>query len=387
MGTKQAKITRQTFLELGLLLSSNTKPTDIDHDLIIKLQTEELYLPIIELSNQYWLTSSLCYRLKKLKVFAQLPHILQQYLNEVSSLYRQRNVDIKNEAKSVCQLLNDHGIKQVLLKGAASLFNSTYPSPGMRYMCDIDILVSEEQQQQAFELLLGNGYQTDENPFAIHSVNHHHAPSLCLPNSLCRIEIHKNALKYPASNVLTDEQIFKSLQPLTLDKQLNVAQLNPTQQIIMCIAHSEISHSGYSEKQLDLRQFYHLHCLIAHFDEDIDWRLVEKHFQLADQEKVLHAALQGVLLLFNSETAITRNYSKSNQHIERRMQLFCNQSWLRSFWYKLRRLLSGYSAGQIAFTYDVSGFTGVLQGRLKHFSRHLKMLFNKDSRQDFWAGS
>ncbi|WP_394174005.1 nucleotidyltransferase family protein [Thalassotalea litorea] len=386
MGAKHIKITRRTFLDLGLLISANTKPTDIDHDLIIALQTEELYLPIIELSNHYWLTSALCYRLKKLNIFVQLPHILQQYLNEVSTLYRQRNIDIKKEAQSVCQLLDDAKIEQTLLKGAASLFNSTYPSPGIRYMCDIDILVPDDKQQQAFELLQSHGYQTDESPHALHSPNHHHAPSLCLPESMCRVEIHKQALKYPASTVLSNAQILQSVQPLALGQALYVQQLSPTMQVVMCIAHSEISHLGYAEKQLDLRQFFHLHSLLAHYHDDIDWRLVEKHFQMANQEHVLHAALLGLQLLFNDSTAVTRDYQKSAQHIEKRIELFCNSSRLRKSWYKVRRLLSGYSAGQIAFTYDVNGIIGILKGRMRHFARHLKLASDRESRQNFWAG-
>ncbi|TKB44659.1 nucleotidyltransferase family protein [Thalassotalea mangrovi] len=385
MGAKPAKVTRQTFIELGLLLSDNTKPTDIDHDLMITLQTEELYLPLIELSNQFWLTGALCYRLKKLKIFSQLPHILQQYLNEVSTLYRQRNIDIKQETTDIHQLLADANIEHILLKGAASLFNATYPSPAMRYMCDVDILVNPEQQQQAFSLLEQYGYQTDEAPYALHSDNHHHAPSLCKPNSMCGIEIHRQGLKAPASEVLSDTCMWQGAEPLVVRGELTCWQLNPTDQAIHCIAHSEISHFGYRQKHLDLRQFYHLYRLICHYQQDIDWRRVEKHFQLVNQQGLLQATLQGIALLFNQLTPVTRDNSAAKQHIEQRIRIFCQDSKLRQKWLKLSRILSGYGREQIAFTYNVSGILGIAKARCRHLMRHVKLLLNSEYRHNFWA--
>ena len=58
------------------------------------------------------------------------------------------------------KLLSGHGVPYVIIKGMASA--SYYPHPPLRAMGDVDFLVPKERLDEAKQLLLGEGYVTDE---------------------------------------------------------------------------------------------------------------------------------------------------------------------------------------------------------------------------------
>lgn len=55
--------------------------------------------------------------------------------------------------------LNDAGIDFLLLKGAH--LKALYPAPELRFMVDMDILVREQDQPRAKDILLANGFTLD----------------------------------------------------------------------------------------------------------------------------------------------------------------------------------------------------------------------------------
>jgi len=73
------------------------------------------------------------------------------------------NEQLLYEQEQVIQILEDASIPCVILKGSSSA--AYYPSPSLRIMGDIDLLVRPEQQMEAVKVLQANGYGDvlDEN--------------------------------------------------------------------------------------------------------------------------------------------------------------------------------------------------------------------------------
>lgn len=74
--------------------------------------------------------------------------------------YLMTNMRIKAQLMEIDKHLAGTNIRPILLKGAVQLFNGVYPSIGMRYMADIDILVQDEKFGLALREL---GYE-QKNP-------------------------------------------------------------------------------------------------------------------------------------------------------------------------------------------------------------------------------
>ena len=82
---------------------------------------------------------------------------LQQGLFELATLFKTNDIDF------------------LCLKGAA-LSNMLYPTPSMRPMCDLDILVSPDQATHAQQLLIDVGFDA-QMAFTGYLKSHHHLPA------------------------------------------------------------------------------------------------------------------------------------------------------------------------------------------------------------------
>lgn len=172
---KQEKITEQTFYDLGLWL---THPNDHSEKQLTTLLDEDARLPLIKLVNQYWLGGALHNSLKVSDVWQALDEELKGYLAELERFYQQRNLGIKEEAIFACQILKDNNIPVIILKGSASLFNGVFTPISNRFMTDIDLLVPEDLQVKASDVLKQAGYSLLLDDLDEVGVGHHHAAPL-----------------------------------------------------------------------------------------------------------------------------------------------------------------------------------------------------------------
>lgn len=379
-------ITEQTFVDLGMWLSEYTEPTA---EQIKRLQLEQFYLALIQLANAYWLIGPLTNQLKEKAVFTALPQQLQDYLAEVESFCLQRSTMIKTEALFACDILQQHKIQHVMLKGAATLFNGVANPISIRFMTDIDVLVPENKQQQAVSIFKQAGFKVKEDEFALHGVNHHHAPALARDGVPCSVELHRWALKKTAAEVLSTSEIWNEVIHLDLnevhselgnEREFSAKQLSPTHQIILSIAHCEISHGAYADNQLDLHQLHNLYLLCKLHKNAINWQQVQQHFAKAKQQAVLYASLYSCLRLFNLTTPLVLTLSQAQKqqvqsHFEGCLNLYCDSQGKTSAFKYLSDILKGYTRQNIILIYGKIGLFPVFKGRVKHLYRHIKMIF------------
>jgi hypothetical protein len=297
----EISIVSQTFRDLTTWLIS---PDEYSTEQLSRLIDEDLCLPLIALASRYWLIGWLTHSLKRSNAWPELPKQLQDYLLDVEEIYGKRNQMIKAEVQDICTLLSEGKVDIVLIKGAASLFNGTIEPLSKRYMNDIDLLVPEEQQQNAYQLLRRAGYNKDSDYYNPNSNDAHHAPPL-KRNNVCYVELHRWLLEKHLNKVIDTKAVWANTCSLTLSSGLVVKQLNATQQVILSIAHSEIQNGGFDNCHIDFHQLMNLHSIMIHYVGEVNWQLVQYHFEQAGQILTLKTALYNAYKLTGIETPIT----------------------------------------------------------------------------------
>lgn len=167
---------------------------NMDWDEVVKVASAHLVLPTIY-----------C-KLKEKKLLHVLPNELSEYLNQITTINRNRNLTIIEEVNSLSKQFNIHEIDHVFLKGSAMVAAGMYKDLGERMIGDIDILVAEEHLEKAQDLLVSNGYEGLKQTFGNEFVDHYHLPRFMSPVKLAAVELHKRLLKKP--KYLNSKQIL-----------------------------------------------------------------------------------------------------------------------------------------------------------------------------------
>jgi hypothetical protein len=367
-------ITQQTIYDLGTWLSEEQKYTSTQ---LSFLQQEEHYLPLVALANDYWLIGALANKLKKSSVWSSVPVTLQNYLTELEYVYQQRSETIQQETIFSCSQLIHNNIEVLILKGAAHLFNGVASPISNRYMSDIDLMVHESKLQGSIGVLEKKGYfsQEDDDEILIKANAHHHAAPLLRHNGACYIELHRWALPLSSQQLLQTKEIWQHAIPLILADGVNVLQMHPTQQIILAIAHSEISDSAFEDQHINLRQLFNLNSLANHFAATINWSSVEEHFQRTNLTHVLYAILFSTYKIFGLMTPLTKldDINAKDHFFKGLVRFTITQGHEPKFNY-LKRVFRGYRKQTIIDVYGKNGNFPLFSGRLKHLKRHTQMV-------------
>jgi len=103
-----------------------------------------------------------------------IPDSFRRALKLLYLRHQQRNKILSKVLRNVITLLENEGINALVLKGAA-LCNTLYPTPGLRPMRDLDIMVSIKDAQRAQIVMIANGFtaSTEQIPS-----DHFHMPEL-----------------------------------------------------------------------------------------------------------------------------------------------------------------------------------------------------------------
>ncbi|WNC69638.1 nucleotidyltransferase family protein [Thalassotalea nanhaiensis] len=370
-------ITEQTFIDMGMWL---THPNEHTAQQLETLLDEDARLPLITLVNTYWLGGALHNSLNASKVWHGLDPELQGYLAELGSFYHQRNEGIKHEAIFACQQLSEENIPVVILKGGASLFNGVFKTIGDRFMTDIDLLVPEHFHERANQVLMTYGYSPHVEGHEHTYDEHHHAPPLFRDGGYCSVELHRWALKRSESDVLSTDEIWQEASALVLTDTLTALHMSPSQQVVLSIAHSELSHKGYETEHIDWRQLLNVYAIATHYQEQIHWDDVFAHFKRCRKVGSLSATLCAAYKYFELTTPITNSDDKqAMRHVETCIKHYVDrQKPGRPFSY-LQGVLNEYRKENMLMSYGGQGTFPVLSARMKLLKRHLLTAVNPKS--------
>ncbi len=220
-------------------LGQNLSNTDYDWELLVKVGSGQLILPTIY-----------CH-LKRKDLLKFLPEDLQEYLEEITRINRNRNKTILEEVESISSLFSTHEVEHVFLKGTALLVSGYYKDLGERMIGDIDILVNANQLHDAQKLLLNHGYDEVETTFGFDFFEHKHLARLIPKTKLAAVEVHRKLLLKSVKNTLQTEQILDNKQfvsgiPICSDEDL----------LIHTVLNFQVNDYGYYYNYLGLRNAY-----------------------------------------------------------------------------------------------------------------------------------
>ena len=182
-----------------VLLEHKINNNEIDWDTLVTVGSKHLVLPAI-------------YSQLKQKNFIQfVPNDLVVFLEEIAALNRNRNRTLLKQITWLSELFKKNNIDHVFLKGSALLVANYYEDPCERMVGDIDVLVAENQLEEAYKLLINQDYNPIKTTFVnvIFGHKNKHLTRLIKESELAAVEIHRKVLKKPYFEYLKPTSLLK----------------------------------------------------------------------------------------------------------------------------------------------------------------------------------
>ena len=174
---------------------------------------------MVNLINAHGIIALAAYNIKEARLENEIPKDAMAFLENGYMQSVVRNAWLTERWKEVNQILNDAGIKHILLKGMA-LEHTIYGSKGLRQMNDNDILIKPGDSRKAWYLLQQNGFAMEplKSPLfrKIMFDIGHHLPAL-YKNGYA-IEIHEKLFENGSADDKSYPDFFKYAVEISIDK-------------------------------------------------------------------------------------------------------------------------------------------------------------------------
>ena len=137
--SKEEKFLRNLLFNISI---NRQEIKNLNLDILIRKASSHLVLP------------TLFIQLKKKKLLDEFPLELKAYFKFIYKKNKRRNKDLKREISNLSALLKKEKIDFVFIKGAANIISGLYNDLRERMVSDIDILVKEEQIDDALKAIV-----------------------------------------------------------------------------------------------------------------------------------------------------------------------------------------------------------------------------------------
>lgn len=205
-------------------------------------------------SNQLVLPA-LFLNLQRNDLLDSIPEDLALYLEDITNQNRLRNQAILNQIKEINHLLSHHRIKPVYLKGTAHLLCGLYQDVAERMLSDIDFILSKKEAEQAWNLLIEDGYQK-QNELSVTGFGlHRHLIELMKDKEVASVEIHTRLFDDKSDEYLNYTHLKEEVQKVS-----DIEALVPTggHQILHNILNAQSNDKASKEPKVLLRNSYDL---------------------------------------------------------------------------------------------------------------------------------
>ena len=291
---------------------------------------------IVQLSSIQFVLPALFIRLEKASLLNELPSDLVEYMEYLTNLNRERNLQILDQIRDIGTLLNSHGIAPIFLKGTALLLLPLYEDIAERMVGDIDFLVEESEMVKAAQLLIDVGYQPKckFNPELIKITKHY--PRLTNFNYPAAVEIHRQVIVPPHDKQFKSSEIIRDKRKIT--GQCGVYIPSAEHLIIHNTLNVQVNDKAYLWGTIYLRQMYDLLLLSSHENPQ---RVFKNSALFSNQS---NAYLAATSMVFYNPVGIECNTNLSTKLFLKRFNFFILHPGIheqyQSVIYILIRLLS-----------------------------------------------
>ncbi|WP_047550973.1 nucleotidyltransferase family protein [Psychroserpens sp. Hel_I_66] len=216
-----------------------------------KLETSKIdWENIVQTASRHLVLTTLYCRLNQKNLLHLLPQDLSDYLKDITSINRNRNKKLIEEAQSLTAMLQKHNIEFVFIKGMALLIGGYFKDIGERMIGDIDILVLEKDAESAFDILKKEGYSKLVE-FNYDKSNFRHLPRQINEKKLAAVEIHTHVLNPSHRYLLPIDTIFESRLSSSDYRTPNSYHLN-----LINILTSQLNDKNYYYNTLNFKNSY-----------------------------------------------------------------------------------------------------------------------------------
>ncbi len=231
-----------------LEIEQELKDGEVDWDAVVKISTAQYVFP------------ALYCNLKRANFLSYLPKELVNYMMHITDLNRDRNQQIKKQAKEINELLLANNITPIFLKGTGFLLQDFYEDIAERMVGDIDFLVADNEFKRTVKILKEDGYG-NFTKHIYYPKFHRHYQTIVKKNKIAAVEIHKEILNRKYKKKYNYNLIKNKLKAIK-----NSTLLNNEQQFILTNLSIQINDNGYLKRTIAYRNLYDMLLLSYKID-------------------------------------------------------------------------------------------------------------------------
>jgi Uncharacterised nucleotidyltransferase len=254
---------------------------------------------VLRLASTHLVTPSLRRAFLEQGFVAEPPADVFEFLDAVYTLNLECNLRYEDQLAHLIRVLNNIGVRPVLLKGAAALVGGLYPTQGERMIGDIDVLIPQSKLAAAVKDLLAVGYQPvvadEELPETKdYGLKKHHYPRLYSLDWPSPVELHLHPVYVPVTQLLGSAEVVRDATPLNW-RGSHCLLPSPNHFVMQNVIHAfivDMKKRGF----LSLRQLFEFVCASRTYDKQIDWGLIQQRFDSLGYG----SALRGYVMLANA---------------------------------------------------------------------------------------
>jgi hypothetical protein len=150
---------------------------------------------LITLTSGHLMLPALFFNIQKKKATYLFPEDFIDYIKGIYAINKARNEILLEEAKELSELLVEHNIKHIFLKGTALLLSNVFEDIGERMIGDIDFIIQHKDEEKIKKVLKYNNNCKSEKLNLWRLFKPTHLPKLVRENKTIAIETHLELLE------------------------------------------------------------------------------------------------------------------------------------------------------------------------------------------------
>ncbi|HYW96436.1 MAG TPA: nucleotidyltransferase family protein [Bacteroidales bacterium] len=254
-----------TYLLTGKLLAKDILYDESDLTIALKDADPDWEL-FTRLADGHLVLQTIYPKIAKSTLKQFFPEDLITHLRIINEMNTQRTLEIIDQCKEIDAILQEIEVSPMYMKGAANILEGLYNDPGERILHDIDILVREDQTDDAFQALINGGYKLNDVFDQRLPLSSKHYPILFKPGQPVYVEVHRYPVSPKYLDTINTDVLFSDKREINGMK--GVYAMSDHHKIIHSFIHSQMEHSGHYYAREFLRTLYDLLLLSQKADPE-----------------------------------------------------------------------------------------------------------------------
>jgi hypothetical protein len=212
---------------------------------------------LITLTSGHLMLPALFFNIQKKKASYLFPEDFIAYIKSIYAINKARNEILLDEAKELSELLVEHNIKHIFLKGTALLLSNVFEDIGERMIGDIDFIIQGKDEEKIKKVLEKNKY-CSKKPFSLFRFfKHRHLPRRVNKNKIIAIEPHLKLLNHRYRCAFNTKRLLNDF-----NEGLKIIK-TPKQSFLFdhCVYNFQINDGGFIGAKHSHRSIYDIYKL------------------------------------------------------------------------------------------------------------------------------